>query len=54
MTARRWFVLIGAIACLIAMVAWIGEIDLGIEESLAPPTDQPANPPGSTPQTSKP
>ena len=54
MTARRWFVLLGAIAGLIAMVAWIGEIDLVIEDSVAPPTNQPTNPPGSTPTTSKP
>lgn len=54
MTARRWFVLFGAIAGLIAMVAWIGEIDLVIEDSVAPPTNQPTNPPGSTPTTSKP
>ena len=54
MTARRWFVLFGAIAGLFAMVAWIGEIDLEIQDSVAPPTDQPTNPPGSMPTTSKP
>ena len=45
MTARRWFVLVGAVAGLIAMVAWIGEIDLGIDNSLSAP-------PGSHPQPS--
>ena len=54
MTARRLFVLFSAIAGLIAIVAWIGEIDLGIEDFVAPPTGQPTNPPGSTPTTSKP
>ena len=53
MPAHRWFTLFSAIAGLIAIVAWIGEIDLGIEDSIAPPTDQPTNPPGSTPTSSK-
>ena len=54
MPAHRWFTLFSAIAGLIAMVAWIGEIDLGIEDSLAPPSDHPAKPSGSTPQTPQP
>ena len=51
MTARRLFVLFGA-RQLVAMVAWIGEIDLGIEDSVLT-NDHQANPPGSTPTSSK-
>jgi hypothetical protein len=40
MNARRWLLLIGAIGALIAMLAWIGEIDLGIDESLQAPAQQ--------------
>lgn len=54
MPAHRWFTLFSAIAGLIAMVAWIGEIDLGMEDSLAPLSDHPAKPSGSTSQTPQP
>jgi len=40
MNARRWLLLLGAIGALIAMVAWIGEIDLGIDDALQTPPAQ--------------
>ena len=41
MKARRLVPLIGSVLALLAMVAWIGEIDLGLDESLqTPPTEQ--------------
>ena len=41
MKARRLVPLIGSVLALLAMVAWIGEIDLGIDESLqTPPAEQ--------------
>ena len=30
--------LLAAIACIAGLLLWIGEIDLGMEESIAPPT----------------
>jgi hypothetical protein len=57
MNKRRLGIAIGAIAALVAMVAWIGELDLGLEDAVesAPPaaaTD--SNPPRSNPSFSKP
>ena len=40
MKARRLVPLIGSVLALIAMVAWIGEIDLGLNESLQTPTKE--------------
>ena len=41
MKARRLVPLIGSVLALLAMVAWIGEIDLGLDESLqTQPTEQ--------------
>ena len=40
MRARRLVPLIGSVLTLLAMVAWIGEIDLGFDESLQPPTKE--------------
>ncbi len=40
MTVNRLVVLIGTIAGLIGIVAWIGELDLGLEESVPPNIEQ--------------
>ena len=40
MTVNRLVVLIGSIAGLIGIVAWIGELDLGLEESVPPNIEQ--------------
>ena len=40
MKARRLVPLIGSVFALLAMVAWIGEIDLGLNESLQTPTKE--------------
>ena len=40
MKARRLVPLIGSALALLAMVAWIGEIDLGLDESLQAPTEE--------------
>lgn len=40
MKARRLVPLIGSVLALLAMVAWIGEIDLGLDESLQTPTKE--------------
>ena len=57
MNKRRLGMAIGAIAALVAMVAWIGELDLGLEDAVesapfAAATD--SNPPRSNPSFSKP
>lgn len=44
MTVNRLVVLIGSILGLIGIVAWIGELDLGLEESLPAPVEQPSDP----------
>jgi len=44
MTVNRLVVLIGSILGLIGIVAWIGELDLGLEESLPAPLEQPSDP----------
>ena len=57
MNKRRLGIAIGAIAALVAMVAWIGELDLGLEdavESAAPAAATDSNPPRSNPAFSKP
>ncbi|MFM2174216.1 MAG: hypothetical protein RLZZ54_2143 [Cyanobacteriota bacterium] len=38
MDRRHWMLLVVALACIAGLVLWIGEIDLGMEESIAPPT----------------
>ena len=37
MDRRHWMLLVVALACIAGLVLWIGEIDLGMEESIAPP-----------------
>jgi hypothetical protein len=36
MDRRHWLLLLAALACIAGLVLWIGEIDLGMEESIAP------------------
>ena len=36
MDRRHWMLLLAAIACIAGLVLWIAEIDLGMEESIAP------------------
>ncbi len=36
MDRRHWLLLLAAAACIAGLVLWIGEIDLGMEESIAP------------------
>ena len=36
MDRRHWLLLLAAIACIAGLVLWISEIDLGMEESIAP------------------
>ena len=43
MTVNRLVVLIGSILGLIGIVAWIGELDLGLEESLPATVEQPSD-----------
>ena len=50
MDRRHWLLLLAALACVGGLLLWIGEIDLGMEESIAlPPAAAPA-PPTSTSQ----
>ena len=44
MTVNRLVVLIGSIAGLIGIVAWIGELDLGLKESVPATLEQPSDP----------
>ena len=44
MTVNRLVVLIGSIAGLIGIVAWIGELDLGLEESVPATVEQRSDP----------
>lgn len=37
MDRRHWLLLGFALACVAGLLLWIGEIDLGMEESIAPP-----------------
>lgn len=43
MTVNRLVVLIGSILGLIGIVAWIGELDLGLEESVPATIEQPSD-----------
>ncbi len=43
MTVNRLVVLIGSILGLIGIVAWIGELDLGLEESVPATVEQPSD-----------
>jgi hypothetical protein len=36
MDRRHWLLLLAAAACIAGLVLWIGEIDLGMEESITP------------------
>jgi len=36
MDRRHWLLLVAALTCIAGLVLWIGEIDLGMEESIAP------------------
>jgi len=44
---RHWVLLLAALACIAGLVLWIGEIDLGMEETIAPPPASPASVPAS-------
>ena len=48
MNRRHWMLLLAAIACIAGLLLWIGEIDLGMEESIAPPTTPPTAPTAQT------
>ncbi len=37
MDRRHWLLLLAAIACIAGLLLWIGEIDLGMEDSTTPP-----------------
>jgi hypothetical protein len=45
MDRRHWLLLLAALACIAGLLLWIGEIDLGMDESITPaaPT-RPASP----------
>lgn len=47
MDRRHWLLLVAALACIAGLVLWIGEIDLGMEESIAPGS-APASAPAPT------
>ncbi|QPN59690.1 hypothetical protein H8F24_17305 [Synechococcus sp. CBW1002] len=49
MDRRHWLLLLAALACLAGLVLWIGEIDLGLDDSLNPP---PTASPGVSPAAS--
>ena len=36
MDRRHWLLLLAAIACIAGLLLWIGEIDLGMEDSITP------------------
>lgn len=36
MDRRHWLLLLAAIACIAGLLLWVGEIDLGMEDSIAP------------------
>jgi hypothetical protein len=48
MDRRHWLLLLAALACVAGLVLWIGEIDLGMEESISPPP-APATPSSPSP-----
>jgi hypothetical protein len=50
MDRRHWLLLLAALACVGGLLLWIGEIDLGMEESIAPPPAAAPAPPTSTSQ----
>jgi len=37
MDRRHWFLLLAALACIASLLVWVGDIDLGMEESVTPP-----------------
>ncbi|MEN9768306.1 hypothetical protein [Vulcanococcus sp.] len=37
MDRRHWLLLVAAIACIAGLLLWIGEIDLGMEDSITAP-----------------
>jgi hypothetical protein len=48
MDRRHWLLLLAAIACIAGLLLWIGEIDLGMEDSITP---APAPAPAAAPQS---
>jgi hypothetical protein len=40
MTQRRLLLAIGTVAGLIGIAAWIGELDLGLDDALSSPSEQ--------------
>jgi len=45
MDRRHWMLFVVALACIAGLVLWIGEIDLGMEESIPPaPASSPTAP----------
>ena len=36
MDRRHWLLLLAALACIAGLLLWIGEIDLGMEETISP------------------
>jgi len=49
MDRRHWLLLLAAIACIAGLALWIGEIDLGMEESIAPDSAPASAPAPSAP-----
>lgn len=47
MDRRHWLLLLAAAACIAGLLLWIGEIDLGMEDTLGPP---PVSAPAATAQ----
>ena len=44
MDRRHWLLLLAAAACIAGLLLWIGEIDLGMEDTLSPPPSATAQP----------
>jgi hypothetical protein len=42
MDRRHWLLLLAAVVCIAGLLLWIGEIDLGMEDTLSPPPSAPA------------
>ena len=54
MDRRHWLLLLAALACVAGLVLWIGEIDLGLEESVNPPVAAPSPARSSPPSPTQP
>jgi len=37
MNRHHWLLLLAALACIASLLVWVGDIDLGMEESVTPP-----------------